>query len=178
MNLRLLSLALLSLLSLPLLAKEGPSAAQPVSILVDFRSSGSSFAYGSFQGKAGGTKDGILVAKAPDGKGGCGADCDLKLGEATWLELGIATLPANEAPAMQIMLEDADGTSVSYRYSIEQLVPGTPAWLRVPLNQGSVFKPGQDGVLSKESIVKWHIQGDYASAKTVQIMVIALRARL
>lgn len=155
---------------------ESPAKLGESRIVCDFRNA-QSFTYGSWKDLVGPTKDGILIQKAPDGKGGCCGDVAMNLEDAQWLELGLATLPLNELPSLQLILEDTDGTNVSVRYNISQLVPGSPVWLRVKLAEARVTKPGANGSLDLAKVNKWHVQGDWATEKPVQLIVIALRAR-
>ena len=68
-------------------AKPAAPAAAPAKkpdafLLVDFRATPNSFAYGSWAQAVAATKDGISIVKGADGKGGCGADCTLSLEDA------------------------------------------------------------------------------------------------
>lgn len=159
-------------------APAADAAKKPESWLIaDLRGFSQFFAYGTWDKQTGPTKDGILIQKGATGKGGCCADATINLEDAKWLEVGLATLPFNEVPALTVMFEDADGTNASFRFNVSQLVPGSPVWLRVPVKEASLYKPGTNGRLDGDKIVKWHVQGDWSTEKPVQAMIIALRAR-
>lgn len=146
-------------------------------MLVDFRTTPFAFAYGTWSGNAAAVKEGVLVTKGAKGRGGCGADCTLDLDDAIALEIGLAVLNHNESPIVQLMVEDADGTNASWQIGVSQIMPTQPVWFRLPLKAANIIKPGSDGALDPHKIVKWHLQGDYATEKSLHFLAIALRAR-
>ena len=163
-------------------AKPAAAAVAPVKkpdtfMLVDFRSTPNAFAYGTWSNCVAASKEGITLIKGANGKGGCGADCNLSLDDAKYLEIGLAMGVANELPQVQILLEDADGTNATWRVGVSQLVPAYPVWLRVPVAGIKIEKPGSNGVLDLTKIVKWHLQGDYSTEKPAHFLAIALRGR-
>ncbi len=159
-------------------AKPAAPAKKPDSfILWDFSTTPNSFAYGTWSKSVSAGKGGITILKGADGKGGCGADCDLNLDDARFIELGMAVGVANEVPQVQIVFEDDDGTTVSWRIGISQIMPTLPVWFRVPMSGMKIDKPGKDGKLNSSKVVKWHLQGDFSTEKPMHFMAIALRAR-
>jgi hypothetical protein len=159
-------------------AKPAAPAKKPESfILWDFSTTPNSFAYGTWSKSVSAGKGGITILKGADGKGGCGADCDLNLDDARFIELGLAVGVANEVPQVQLVFEDGDGTTVSWRVGVSQIMPTQPVWFRLPIAGMKIDKPGKDGKLETGKIIKWHLQGDFSTEKPMHFMAIALRAR-
>ncbi len=174
----LVSLAFASLALAADEAKQAVPAKKPDTfMLLDFRVTPNTFAYGTWGKSVVAGKDGVTVMKGADGKGGCGADCALDLDDAKYLELGLALGVANEVPSVQVVFEDGDGTSASWRVGVSQIMPTQAVWFRVPVAGMRVDKPGSDGKLDSGKIIKWHLQGDFSTEKPMHFMAIALRAR-
>jgi len=170
-----------------LFADEPPAApAAPATILIaDLRKNAADvFSYSSWKDKLNPTADGLVVVggKGAQGDGGLGRGIapPLDLSRATFIEVALGVGALNELPEVTIALNDADGTQVSARIRIDQIVPKQPVWFRVrlsdftPVNGFAGTTPGMDWT----SVVQWHLQGDWTTKKPFQAVLIALRARL
>jgi hypothetical protein len=152
--------------------------------IVDLRANLSGFFYyGTWDENVTAAKDGQMVigAKGAQGSGGFGRNLEpaLDLGAATYIEVALGVLPDNEVPAVMIALNDADGTQVSARVQIDQLVPGTPVWLRARREdfKPNGGEPGTNPAMDWSTVARWHLQGDWNTKKPCSLIFIALRAR-
>jgi hypothetical protein len=142
------------------------------------------YGYGSWKDRINPTATGlaILGSKGAQGDGGvCGTLAPVyNLGGATWIEIALGVGQTNEATTVVIGLNDVDGTLVTARVRIDQIVPGQPVWFRVPLAE---FRPvggeyaGRVPGMDFTTINQWHVQGEWAVKKPHQFVIIALRAR-
>src|SRR6185295_9526099 len=104
-------------------------------MIVDLRTSPPDiFQYGTWSGKLAVSKSGLVVlgAKGAQGEGGFGQKLSerIDLSQATYIEVALGVVPGNEVPRVTIALDDIDGTQFTAAINIEQIVPGTPVWLR------------------------------------------------
>lgn len=142
------------------------------------------FAYGTWQGKlASQANSGVVIqgSKGAQGSGGFGHDIApaLDLSKVQYIEVALATRENNEIPQFAVGFNDADGTLVTARVKVDQLMPNQPVWFRLKPGEFSVVgsQGGKDGKIDWTKIAKWHLQGDFSTAKPAQVMFIALRAR-
>jgi hypothetical protein len=162
-----------------------PATAAATVMIADLRGeSAAVYGYGSWKDRSLPTANGlsILGSKGAQGDGGvCGNLSPVyNVGGATWIEIALGVGQTNEATTVVIGLEDMDGTLVTARVRIDQIVPQQPVWFRVPLAEfhavGGEYAgrtPGMDFT----AISKWHVQGEWGVKKPHQLVLIALRAR-
>lgn len=141
------------------------------------------FQYGSWDGKAVNGKSGLAImgTKGALGDGGVGKDLEapLDFSDVTYVEVALGVAPVNEVPQVTIALNDADGTQFSARIPIDELVPGSPVWLRArraDFHLNPVEK-GADSEMDWSKVTRWHVQGDWVTHKPCSLIFIALRAR-
>jgi hypothetical protein len=160
--------------------------AAPATVMIaDLRKNAADvFSYSTWKDKLNPTADGLVVVggKGAQGDGGLGRGIapPLDLSRATFIEVALGVGALNELPEVTIALNDADGSQVSARIRIDQVVPKQPVWFRVrlsdftPVNGVVGTAPGMDWT----SVVQWHLQGDWTTKKPFQAVFIALRARM
>ena len=142
------------------------------------------YGYESWTDRLNRTADGVAVvgSKGAQGDGGfCGnLSTPLDLTGMTYVDVALAVGQANEVPEVTVALGDADGTMASARIHIEQIVPGQPVWFRVPvatLLPGSGKYAGTVEGFDATKVAQWHLQGDWATKKPLNVLFIAVRAR-
>lgn len=176
------------LLTATLRAEDAAKPAPPpddTTMIADLRTDTSAiFQYGTWKGKVAVTKSAGLVvlgAQGAEGSGGFGHDIGsaLDFTAVKQVEVALAVVPTNEVPQVTIALNDADGTQFTARITIDQIVPGTPVWLRAhkadfKLNSG---EKGKDGVMDWTKVTRWHLQGDWTTKKPCAVAFLALRTR-
>jgi len=142
------------------------------------------YGYESWTDRMNRTADGVAIvgSKGAQGDGGfCGSlSTPLDLTGMTYIDVALAVGPANEVPEVTVALDDADGTMASARIRIDQIVPGQPVWFRVPvatLHLGSGKYAGTVGGFDVTRVTQWHLQGDWATKKPLNVLFIAVRAR-
>jgi len=166
-------------------AEEAPKPPpDETSMLVDFRAPQPGiFQYGSWEGKVSQVKSGLAVLgdKGAQGDGGLGKDlpAPVDLSKATFIEVALGVVPANEVPQFTIALNDADGTQFTARVSVDQLVPGQPVWLRARRAdfQLNPVEKGADSAMDWSKVTRWHLQGDWNTKKPFEMIFIAVRVR-
>lgn len=165
-------------------AAKNPPPPDETVMMVDLRAPLSGlFQYGSWEGKVAALKSGLAVhgAKGAQGKGGMGRDLApaLDLSEVSFVEVALGVVPGNEVPQITIALNDGDGTQFTARINIGQLVPGQPVWLRARREDFKLngIEPGADSKMDWSKVARWHLQGDWTTAKPFQVIFIALRTR-
>lgn len=186
-----LSLLFATLLAAPLagLAQE-PPAAQPSAtsaptLFVDLRGETTpAYPYESWTEAVRRTPDGALVvgSKGARGDGGfCGnLNPAADLSGVAYVEVALAVGLNNEVPEVTIGAGDADETMATARIRIDQIVPGHAVWFRVPLGAfqlGSGKYAGKVAGMDWTKVAQWHLQGDWATKKPLQVLFIAIRAR-
>lgn len=162
-----------------------PAAADlNVTMIVDLRANPPGlFQYGSWDGRVGLSKSGLVVigAKGAQGDGGVGQKLSerIDLNQSTYLEVALGVAPGNEVPKITIAVDDIDGTQYSAPVLIEQLVPGQPVWLRAKREDFKLntTQRGADSLMDWTKIERWHLQGDWVTKKPMQVVFIALRER-
>ncbi len=177
--------AILSSAADPEPASPAAAPTPATAMVVDLRGeSVTVYGYGSWKDRINPTATGlaILGSKGAQGDGGvCGNLAPVyNLGGAAWIEVALGLGQTNEATTVVIGLNDVDGTLVTARVRVDQIVPGQPVWFRVPLSDfhpaGGEYAgrvPGMDFT----TITQWHVQGEWGVKKPHQFVVIALRAR-
>ncbi len=141
------------------------------------------FQYGTWNGRVAIVKNGLAVVggRGATGKGGFGRDLDrtLDLSQAAYIEVALGTVATNEVPQITVALNDQDGTQFTARIGIDQLVPGSPVWLRVRRSDFrlNAIEPGTDGGMDWAHVKRWHLQGDWNTDGPCSVIFIALRAR-
>ncbi|MFT3829645.1 MAG: hypothetical protein QM691_08065 [Opitutaceae bacterium] len=167
-------------------APPAPTPAAPSGLmLADLRGEVTAvYGYGSWKDRLSRTADGVVVlgAKGAQGDGGlCGnPSAPLDLSGMTYLDVALAVGQNNEAPEVSVALNDADGTMANARIRIDQIAPGQPVWFRVPIASLCAATGEYGGKMAGFDVTKvaqWHVQGDWATKKPLQVVVIALRAR-
>ncbi|HWA27403.1 MAG TPA: hypothetical protein VG734_17240 [Lacunisphaera sp.] len=165
-------------------AKAAPPPPDDTVLLADFRAPiAGIFQYGTWNGKVGQAKSGLSImgGKGANGKGGFGHDMDAAqdFSAITYFEIALGTAPANEVPQVTIAFNDADGTQFTARVTVDQLVPGSPVWLRVRRDNFKLnsVESGSDSAMNWAKVTRWHVQGDWTTEKPCSIIFVALRAR-
>jgi hypothetical protein len=163
---------------------EAVHAAGETVLIADLRTQPAGlFQYGSWNGKVAVTKSGLAVVgfKGAQGDGGMGAEIApvLDLTAMTFVEVALGVVPGNEVPQVTIALNDADGTQFTARINIEQLVPGSPVWLRAKRADFKLngVEKGSDSQMDWSKVTRWHLQGDWATKQPLQVIFVALRTR-
>jgi len=123
----------------------------------------------------------VMGSKGAQGDGGFCQKIEpaLDLSKNSFIEIALAVQPGNEVPEYTVAFADADGTQCWARVHISQLMPGQPVWLRLKLSDFvvSTHDPGADGKMDWTKVAQWHLQGDWTTKKSAQVLFIALRAR-
>lgn len=161
------------------------AAAPALVMLADLRGEAVTvYGYGSWKDHLNPTANGVVVlgGKGAQGDGGlCGnLTPNYDLGGATWVEIALGVGQTNEAATVVVGLSDADGTLVTARVRVDQIVPQQPVWFRVPLSEFRPVGGEQAGKLAGmdfSKVAQWHVQGDWAVKKPHQLVLIAVRAR-
>lgn len=141
------------------------------------------FYYGTWQDHVSATKGGLRVLgdKGAQGQGGLGLNIDpaVDFSQVAYVEVALGLVAGNEVPEFTIALNDADGTQYTARIRVGQIVPGQPVWLRVRRDdfKFSGVEPGKDSLMNWSAVARWHLQGDWNTAKPCQVVFIALRTR-
>ncbi|HLP10188.1 MAG TPA: hypothetical protein VK178_18645 [Opitutaceae bacterium] len=140
--------------------------------------------YGTWRDHLNPSKDGVVVlgGKGAQGDGGfcVNAPAPFDLSGMSYVDVAIASGQLNEVPELTLALNDSDGTMTSARIRIDQVAPRQPVWYRVPLANFQAAAGEHGGLVpgfDMTKIAQWHVQGDWATKKPLQIVVIALRAR-
>jgi hypothetical protein len=141
------------------------------------------FQYGTWKENVGVSKSGLAVmgVKGAQGRGGMGADLQpaMDLSHAEYVEVALGVVPKNEVPQITIALNDEDGTQFTARVNIDQIVPGQPVWLRARRADFALngVEPGKDSRMDWSKVSRWHLQGDWQTDKSLDVIFIALRVR-
>ena len=142
------------------------------------------YGYGSWKDHLNPSANGMVVqgAKGAQGDGGlCGnLTPNYDLSGATWVEVALGVGQTNEAQTVVIGLSDPDGTLVTARIRVDQIVPQQPVWFRVPVSEfrlGVGEQAGKTPGMDWTQVAQWHVQGDWSVKKPYQVVVIAVRAR-
>jgi len=184
------SLAVLAAATLSRAAETRGESAEPAPpettvLIADLRTPlAKGFVRGSWEGRVGTTKSGLVVhgSRGADGTGELGQDFETPrdLSKAKFIELALGVLARNEVPEVTIAFDDASDTQFTARVRIGQVVPEQPVWFRVRLAdfklnnwQGNKTSAGIDWT----RIARWHLQGDWSKGVPLQVIFIALRAR-
>lgn len=140
--------------------------------------------YGTWTDHLNPSKDGVVVmgGKGAQGDGGfcVNAPAPFDLTGMSYVDVAIASGQLNEVPELTLALNDSDGTMASARIRIDQVAPRQPVWYRVPLEKLQTATGEHGGMVpgfDMTKVAQWHVQGDWATKKPLQIVVIALRAR-
>ncbi len=160
-------------------------AAPTMVMLADLRGTTATvYGYGSWKDHLNPSANGMVVqgAKGAQGDGGlCGnLTPNYDLSGATWVEVALGVGQTNEGGTVVVGLSDADGTLVTARIRVDQIVPQQPVWFRVPLTEFHTVggeQAGKDPGMDWTKIGQWHVQGDWSTKKPYQVVVIAVRAR-
>jgi hypothetical protein len=165
-------------------AKSTPPPPDDTMLIVDLRKEVPGiFQYASWNGKIAPAKSGMAVlgSKGAQGNGGFGCELGaaLDLSQVSFVEVALGVVPGNEVPQVSVALNDADGTQFTARIAIGQLVPSQPVWLRVRREDFKLngVEPGADSLMDWTKVTRWHLQGDWATMKPMQVIFIALRVR-
>ncbi len=173
--------------AVPTFAADAPEqAAKPIMIANLTTTVPNVYGYESWQNRFGvapGAGFRIEGSKGAQGDGGFTHTLDqpLDLSKCAYIEVALAVQPDNEVPEYTVALVDADGTLVSARVRVDQLMPGQPVWMRLPVSAFVVTtdpkQRGSDGKMDWTKVAQWHLQGDWTTKKPAQILFIALRGR-
>jgi hypothetical protein len=142
------------------------------------------FCRGSWEGRVGTTKSGLVVqgGRGADGSGELGQDFEAPrdLSKVKFVELALGVGARNEVPEVTIAFDDASDTQYTARVRIDQVLPEQPVWFRVRLAdfklnnwQGNKASAAIDWT----RIARWHLQGDWSKAVPLHVVFIALRCR-
>jgi len=159
-------------------------AVDPTELLVDFRKTVPGiFSYSSWKDHLLASAAGLVVqgSAGAQGDGGLGRNFDaaMNLSDVSYVEVALAVGARNEVGEATIALNDADGTQVSARVRIDQIVPTLPVWLRVRRDAFTRVggQDGRDGKMDWTQVTQWHLQGDWTTKKPFHLVFIALRVR-
>jgi hypothetical protein len=161
-----------------------PPAAPTGVLLADLRGEATAaYPYGSWTEAVKRAADGVTIigAKGAQGDGGiCGnMATPVDLTGMTYVEVALAVGQANEVPEVTVAVGDADETMASARIRIDQIVPGQRVWFRVPVTRScsAVESTPEVAGMDWTKVAQWHVQGDWATKKPLQVLFIAIRAR-
>jgi hypothetical protein len=182
-----------AILLLPLLALRAHGAddsskpAPPIEgtvMMVDLRANVPGiFQYGTWKDNIGVSKSGLAImgGKGALGRGGmgCAIATPMDLSHTEYVEVALGVVPNNEVPQITIALNDEDGTQFTARVNIDQIVPGQPVWLRARRADFALnsIEPGKDSRMDWSKVTRWHLQGDWKTDKSLDVIFIALRVR-
>lgn len=166
-------------------APAAPAAAPAMVMLADLRGETVTvYGYGSWKDRLNTTTNGVVIlgGKGAQGDGGlCGGlTPNFDLSGANWIEVALGVGQANEASTVVLGLNDADGTLVTARIRVDQIVPQQPVWFRV---RAADFSPvggeqaGTNPAMDWTKVAQWHVQGDWGVKKAYHVVAIAVRAR-
>ena len=168
----------------PVLAADAPPA--PIMIANLTATVPNVYGYESWLNRFGVVPNAGLRVEGSKGAQGDGGFChtldqSLDLSKCAFIEVALAVQPNNEVPEYTVALVDADGTLVWARVRVDQLMPGQPVWMRLPVSAFAITtdpkQRGSDGKMDWTKVTQWHLQGDWATKKPAQILFIALRGR-
>ena len=154
-------------------------------MLADLRGEGVEvYGYGSWKDRLNTTANGLMVL-GPKGAQGDGGVCgnltpNFDLSGANWIEIALGLGQSNGAATVVVGLSDPDGTLVTARIRVDQIVPQQPVWFRVPASAFAPVGGAQSGTnpeMDWTKVAQWHVQGDWGVKVPHQLVVIALRAR-
>ena len=162
-----------------------PPAAPTGVMIADLRGEGTvAYPYGSWSEALNRTADGITAvgSKGAQGDGGaCGnLPGPMDLSGMTYIEVALAVGNTNEVPEVTVAMGDTDETMATARIRVDQIVPSQPVWFRVPISAfvlGTGKYAGKVEGFDWTKVAQWHVQGDWATKKPLQVMFIAIRAR-
>lgn len=168
-------------------AEEAPKPANPLegtALVADLRGEQTGiFYYGTWKDHATATASGVAVlgSKGAQGNGGFGREISpaVDMDAVRFVEVALGTTSGNHVPQVTIALNDADGTQFTARVLVDQLVPGSPVWLRArreDFRLNSVEK-GSDSQMDWSKVVRWHLQGDWTTHQPMHVIFVALRTR-
>jgi len=168
-------------------SQPAPAARPPAPagvMIADLRGEGTvAYPYGSWAEALNRTADGIAAvgSKGAQGDGGaCGnLPAPMDLSGMTYIEVALAVGNTNEVPEVTVAVGDTDETMASARIRVDQLVPSQPVWFRVPISSfvlGTGKYAGKVPGLDWTKVAQWHVQGDWATKKPLQVLFIAIRA--
>jgi len=167
-------------------AAEASAAPPPASVVIaNFTEAVPSvYGYGTWDKNFGIAPNAGFRVQGNKGAQGDGGFCktiepSLDLSKHAFIEIALAVQPGNEVPEYTVALTDADGTSCSVRVRVGQIMPGQPVWFRLNTADFAVSTrdPGKDGKMDWTKVAQWHLQGDWSTKKSAQVLFIALRAR-
>lgn len=117
---------------------------------------------------------GVLV-QASTGKGGIAENStQVRFRDYSALALYFSIGNANQAQAIGLMLEDADGTQQSWQIRLAGRPSGQPMRLRLHLDKpDSTDNPGKRPGLDLAAIKMWQLKGDWSDRK-VEVLLIRL----
>jgi len=161
-----------------------PLPPEETSLIADLRTTPPGiFQYGTWSGKVTATKSGLAVlgSKGAQGDGGLGSEIApaRDMSEVAFVEVALGVAPGNEVPQFTVALNDADGTQFTARITIDQLVPGSPVWMRARREDFKLngVEKGSDSQMDWSKVTRWHLQGDWQTKKNFQVIFVALRTR-
>lgn len=176
--------ALFSAIVFSATAAEAPTESAPVMIVNFTETVPGVYGYGTWDKAFAIAPNAGYRIQGTKGAQGDGGICQtlkgaLDLTKATFAEIALSVQAGNEVPDYTLVFVDADGTQCSARIHVAQLMPGQPVWLRVKLTDFAVSTrtPGKDSKMDWSGVTQWHLQGDWSTKKTGQILFIALRSR-
>ncbi|MEO6003763.1 MAG: hypothetical protein ABIZ04_09810 [Opitutus sp.] len=118
---------------------------------------------------------GTLI-KAPNGKGGIGENkTSLEPGKSALVDLQFVIGNGNKAAAINLSLEDRDGTEQSWAVPLEGAA-GQLVRVRLDLSKPTTeTKPGTTAGLNLKKLNTWQIRGDW-SDRVVEVLLVKLTA--
>ena len=115
-------------------------------------------------------QDGVATSGEATSKGGaCTRGLSISATADDVLALEITVLEGNKAKAVNVLLENEDGTQAGWRFDITDLKPGsTKKLISEKLSAPSFVNP-QTGTFDPKAIVSWHVQGDYSDDSKIRV---------
>ena len=119
---------------------------------------------------------GVDISGNATARGGINKPQNLKASDSDTLSLEITPHAGNKVHAVNILLEDASGAQVGWRFDISKL-PQDKSTLLVATNLSDpdfVNKPASSGKFDLQNITGWHLQGDYSSDDPIKVSITRL----
>jgi hypothetical protein len=119
---------------------------------------------------------GVEISGNATARGGVNKSQILKLSDGDTLSLELAPHAGNKAHALNVLLENADGAQVGWRFDISKLPQDKPTLLVATnlSNPDFVNKPGSNGKFDLQNVTGWHLQGDFSSDDPVKVSITRL----
>lgn len=114
--------------------------------------------------------DGLSVADGATTEGGaCVRDVNFSFSDDQVIELEVTVLEGNQAQALNVLLENADGTQAGWRFDLSGVPAGeTRTLISSPISK-PYFTTPQGETFDPTSVISWHVQGDFSGEDLVRV---------